>query len=106
MKSTIISRLQFRYGDRWGPVRPGKSHSLPMQEEVILADGETITAFGGSGAHYPETLQFNTSARVCPKLGISNQQPKIFASLKGLLYFGGASRWGIVSQVKAYRSMC
>ena len=75
-------------------------------QEVILSDGETITAFGGSSSHYPETLQFNTSARVCPKFGISSQQPNIFASLKGLLYFGGASRGGIVTQLKAYRRRC
>ena len=94
-----------RYGDRWGPVRPGMSDAQPMQE-IVLADGEQFTAFSGISQHYPEILQLNTTLRVGPKFGVARYTPSIFASLDGLLYFSGASKWGIVTQVRMYRSRC
>ena len=84
--------LQVRYGRRWAPRRA--NHPLLTDQadyEIEIYEDEFIGNIGFQSLYLVDSIQFNTTMRSLPKIGIDKPQyGKPIVAGEILLYFSGS----------------
>ena len=109
--SVFFSRIQMRYGEFWGPIRPDLTESIAGEMfEFLFDDAEGLTQVDGRAGSIVDSLTLMTNQQTFPQVGGNGGYPLSVTGAGYVLYISGSQyEWRNClhfSQVRFYFEHC